>query len=354
MASVAKDIGNYYIYVYIQEHKGIPKQSYIVPVASFAHARFPAASTLPVIPRQDVYLTKTMMRQHILFHADQVCRYEVSKWYVSGQIQHADILMVMFEYSGQPREGEQGDVRGFILGQFTEDRGTYLDVVCSSKYGLHLIDYFVILTRQLGMSYIKLNSLPKVLSLYPRYGFQHRKSCSREAEVVMSPELTKKWRDYHNFSVDDFYNDDTALQFMYALHRHGYSADERPECKSRRISLDEFAEHKCALDGFKMRLCLGPPSSAASTATLPSIASPSSIVTARLPKKVLKKLGPSAARGTRRTLRLRVSKKPPTKKTKKMDMDKKHHHTKAKGTRRTLRLHVSKKPLTSKAMNIDD
>lgn len=348
MATGARDLENYYIYVYIQGYKGIPKQSYIVPVASFARARFPAASMLPDIPRQDEYFTKTMMRQHILFHAEQVCRYEVSKWYVSEQIQPADILMVMFEYAGQPREGEQGDVRGFILGQFTEDRGTYLDVVCSSKYGLHLIDYFVILSRQLGMSYIKLNSLPKVLSLYPRYGFQHRKSCSREAEVVMSPELTKKWRDYHNFSVDDFYNDEPALQFMYALHRHGYSADERPECKSRRISLDEFTEHKCALDGFTMRLCLEPPSSSAA-----NIASPSPIVTARLPKKVLKKLGPSAARGTRRTLRLRVSKKP-TKKTKKTGVDKKHHRTKAKGTRRTLRLHVSKKPVASKAMDIDD
>ncbi len=191
-----------------------------------------------------------------MFHAEEVCRYEVSKSYVSEQITPATILLVMFE--SRPEYSLAENTRGFILGQFTEDNGMYLDVVCSTKYGLSLIDYFVILARQSSMSYIKLNSLPKVLSLYPRYGFQHRQSCAVPADVEMSASMTNTWKQFHAFSPDEFYTHPDALNYMYLLHTFGYTADQREECQNPSASVESFIVNRCAADGFKMRLCLEP------------------------------------------------------------------------------------------------
>lgn len=264
------DIERYYIDVYIQgtDSVKVPKQTYRIPVASYSHTRFPVTTPLPDIPKQDIHFTKMSLRPRILHNADEVCRYEVSKDYVSSRIVTSTILMVMFEAATNPAPSTE-TTRGFILGQFTKDNGMYLDVVCSSKYGLLLIDYFVILARKLGMSYIKLNSLPKVLSLYPRYGFRHRKSCRARPDVEMPPELITSWKQFHNFSPDDFYADPTALYYMHTLHRYGYTADDRPECQDPTMSMSEFALNKCAMDGFKMYLCFDPPQPSRKPATLP-------------------------------------------------------------------------------------
>jgi hypothetical protein len=360
MAGATTELERYFIDVYIQGAEDIPRQTYRVPVASFSHTRFPVQAPLPNIPQQRMYFTKTEMRPRILFNADEVCRLEVSKAYVSERISSSQILMVMYE--ARPGHALVENTRGFILGQFTEDKGMYLDVVCSSKYGLHLIDYFVILARQLEMSYIKLNSLPKVLSLYPRYGFRHRKSCSVNPDIEMSPELTATWKQYHSFSPDDFYMDPTALHYMHALHRHGYTADARVECQNPWLSAGEFALYKCAMDGFQMRLCLQPSARSPRAATLPSSVQQSiraqgtkRVLRIRTPKETGK--GKRSGKGTLKAMKaMKAMKGKKTKKTMKTMKAKKTRKTKKNTLRRSTRLQTQKKftKRGSNAMNLDE
>lgn len=305
--------------VYIQGYGDIPRQTYRIPLAPLQTARFPVRSAIPHIPRQSMYFTKQDLRTRIMYHAEEVCRFEVSRGYVSDQITPATILLVLFE--SLPGHSMAENTRGFILGQFTEDKGMYLDVVCSTKYGLSLIDYFVILARQFGMSYIKLNSLPKVLSLYPRYGFQHRKSCTVPADVEMSPQMASKWKEFHSFSPDDFYMHPDSLNYMFLLHQQGYSADKRSECQNPPKTVESFLLHRCAADGFQMRLCLEPEVAEAVVAAPPEPSSrqrPRSRSRSRERRRSPARLPRTyKAHGTRRSLRMTLRSPEPKGKSKK-------------------------------------
>jgi hypothetical protein len=205
----------------------------------------------------------------------KICHGAVSHTFALEEIPSNKWLMTIHDDNKFPDQ-----ICGFVLADPIEEygqHGIYLDVICSqSGYGVLLMDCFVRECEKENIDFIKLSSLSNVLSFYPRYNFEHRKSCYPGAQKIAMPDSVKKFmienKDPILTNINFLFGFDEFQNFIMGLHGAGYST-RKSKC-SRRITYKQFIRNKCYEDGFAMRRCYKdlvrtPPSSKTSPKTPP-------------------------------------------------------------------------------------
>lgn len=222
-----------YIDVYIQSSPGDHGKSYrIVP------------STQESYP---IVLTKDTIRQRIVPIANTLCRGSVNPSYVSSAITSSTIILTLYK---------AGAIRAFLLSTVTDDGGLYLDVICAAEHGIDLLKYFLHLAEMNGAMYVTLNSLPSVLSYYPRHGFEHRKSCnlSKPADITIPHEVIE-WIRITKPDTQQLMNYPPFRLFLDYLRKMGYTVNDQEICHDPTASLNEYLEAECEGSGYTMRKC---------------------------------------------------------------------------------------------------
>ena len=203
------------------------------------------------------------------------CSISVSPDYVKDQLDKNSILLGLIQKvpsRSSTRSVTQRfheEMVGFILANPTEDGGIYLDVICSKpRTGTPFLHFFLYYCELLEASYVELSALINVLAYYPTFGFEHRKDCSKPAEVAMpvylQEKLKKGMRDGIYKNASNYIKDAQLFEYVMHLHRMGYTT-RKEDCTSLNLKNDDFKKHECDQDGFKMRKCIAPIKPLAST-----------------------------------------------------------------------------------------
>ncbi len=193
-------------------------------------------------------LTKEIIGHSILPIRNEACKTTVSPGYIAESIKQNSLIMVLKQDS-KPH--------GFIISSPKHGSGVYLDVICAKSDGSKFLQYFIDYVESCGYGIITLSSLPTVLTFYPRFGFEHRKSCAAGADVVPLPAAIQAKIAAKKLpkDVEDAYMDDDFRAFMLELHNKGYSTKRDELCALRDLNEYELGWYECFDDGYKMRRC---------------------------------------------------------------------------------------------------
>ncbi len=219
----------------------------------------------PTVIQHSQHTPRTSFDADILKLSEEpFCTYSIVPSYVKDVLALNGLLAIL---------KDDGLSVGFILARETDDGGIYLDVICSKEgTGGAFLEFFIAMCEDQGARYVELSSLINVLAFYPRYGFEHRKSCvsGEGAEIAMSAELAnhikKGVKEGQLKKYTDYYADPHILRYVMELHARGYTQTvDPPVCKKRSLSGARYRQYHCARDGFAMRKCFGIPSTSART-----------------------------------------------------------------------------------------
>lgn len=223
-----------------------------------------AAATPTHTPISAPALTVTKLRTMVKQANAELCHGIVNSDYVAEALKTNTIVVGLLELVGHTRTLKSGtrvnyepELRGFILASETADGGIYLDIICAHVFGGEMLKQFVEYAEVMkGSKYVELNALPNVLGFYPRYGFQHRHTCSESSPIAIRDELTQYIRT-HKPMADVSYTHQPIMEYMLQLHAMGFTAKMTPECQTVALTPDGFRVANCAENGFKMRKCFG-------------------------------------------------------------------------------------------------
>ncbi len=193
-------------------------------------------------------LTKEIMSHSILPLRNEACKDSVSPGYIAEAI-HQNSLIMVFKRDNKPH--------GFIISSPKRGSGVYLDVICAKSEGSKFLQYFIDYVESRGYGIITLSALPTVLTFYPRFGFEHRKSCAAGADVVPLPAAIQAKIAAKKLPKDmeEVYFDDDFRAFMLELHNKGFSTKRDELCALRDLNEYELGWYECFDDGYKMRRC---------------------------------------------------------------------------------------------------
>jgi len=152
---------------------------------------------------------------------------------------------------------------GFILARKEADEQGpyyYIDVICAHKYGRELLNHFLTFA---GNTSVALSSLPSVLSYYPKFDFEFRKSCAKDADVVAFPaSLTRLIEGLKTAgglpkTTEEVYHHDEYLDFMVELHNHDLNKRTDGDCrlKAKNFTKKKLMESDCGDEGYTMFRC---------------------------------------------------------------------------------------------------
>ena len=193
-------------------------------------------------------LTKEIINHSILPLRSEACKDSVSPGYIAEAIKQNSLIMI-FKRDNKPH--------GFIISSPKRGSGVYLDVICAKSEGGKFLQYFIDYVESRGYGIITLSSLPTVLTFYPKFGFEHRKSCAADAEVVRLPAAIEAKMAAKKLPKDfeEAYYDDDFRAFMVELHNKGFSTKRDDLCALRDLNEYELGWYECFDDGYKMRRC---------------------------------------------------------------------------------------------------
>lgn len=196
----------------------------------------------------------------------ELCRGGVDPGYVKRQIKKNNRYFLLyyrvFELGRGSRMSERIVPAAFLLADMQDKKSMYIDVVCAmpsnppmNKHnGTMLIEYAINYARTERLTDVVLSALPPVLTYYPRFGFEHRKSCADNVNVTAPAVLRQKALPK---TVDGLYTDDDFLTYMAQLYLKGYGSDcEIDASTSIQNAKHIISQKRCGINGFKMRKCL--------------------------------------------------------------------------------------------------
>jgi hypothetical protein len=213
--------------------------------------------------RTETKITKTELSKHIQTIRKQACQDNVSDDYVKDAISYNNVIVVMFQtvtemvntydLRSKPTKRVPKEVVipiGFLLAN-PDEHGFFIDVICSLRNTGELLKYFIQYCEDQPIS---LHALANVLSYYPKFGFEFRKSCD-DPVLVRLPESIQT----RNIRAKPFpkkeseaYNDDDFGDLMLTLVENGFAVKEGCVGKMTRNVLKEGA---CGDEGFTMMRC---------------------------------------------------------------------------------------------------
>jgi hypothetical protein len=205
--------------------------------------------------REAIRLTKETIFQRI--HRAEIqtlCHGDLNPTYVQTTIRESTLILLIYKGS----TGNTNKVlQGFLLSHKTTDGGYFLDVICAAPgFGSPLLSTFLMLVERGGATYVTLNALSTVLSYYPRFGFEFRKSCDldKPANTTMPAEVSD-WIRASKPNVDTLKAHPPFRAFLDDVRRLGYAVDTDNDCDDLTIPMNDFMERRCNASGFEMRRC---------------------------------------------------------------------------------------------------
>lgn len=250
------------IWVYTQPGSGRVGKSYTTPISN-VEAEIKENST------------KSDLQRMILEINGRACQGNVSEEYIKKYAIKNTILMVMFndreveEQARASRSAASATVKrktkvplGFICARPEDDdgrKGMYIDVICAVSNGTNMLNYFIAYAKKEGAAFVGLSSLPSVLSYYPKYGFEFRKTCAGDAIAKLPDSIPTLLRslpkDRFPKTSRNTYELDPYVDFMIELHDKDLGVKKSGKCAKAKITKDEMKEDDCGEDGFSMKRC---------------------------------------------------------------------------------------------------
>ncbi len=192
--------------------------------------------------------------------ATGVCRGSVNPSYIHHfSVRVNNILLILYEIQADKKTVPHG----FAVIRYDEDEengnpGLYIDVICSNQgYGGKLLEHISKYADLVGAYFVGLSSLPTVLTFYPKYGFEFRKSCAGPANAQVPDAITTMKKENYPKTVKNTYKSKPFMDFMLNLHGKDLTVYDEGRCGDKKpISAASFKRHACASDGFSMKKCL--------------------------------------------------------------------------------------------------
>jgi hypothetical protein len=221
---------------------------------------------LPVYGSQIELVGKTkaiFKQQYISPIRSLACAGNVDESYITSRFTPSNVLIAMGPE--KETEGIKGrkiidiDPIGFVMAKH-EARDLYIDVICSTLYGNYLLKYVTDLAQTKGCASVTLNSLPSVLTYYPKYGFKFRKDCGPPDVVYEGSALQTKaaalGRDGLPKTSSQAYDIAEYVEFMKLLHAADLNKKKDGLCgKGRTITSKNIKDAECGTDGYTMTKC---------------------------------------------------------------------------------------------------
>jgi hypothetical protein len=240
---------------------------------------------------------------------NNLCRDKIGHMYMKHELYKSRMILVAYGKQ-QPLDKPIG----FIFAHPIKKNGIYLSIICAIDVGKHLLHAFFLTSEHVfHYDYIELSALPSVLSYYPQFGFAHRPSCKKPADVRMSDELKNqikagiikpnelmdeiahvmgiqydiveemidvgdnigenaettwkhiaKLKKEYKKQLEAHYGNNDFLAYIQELRKHGYVADttyvdeegDTVMCKDSKLNIYDFIGKGCTGDGFTMRKCI--------------------------------------------------------------------------------------------------
>ena len=236
-----------YVWMYKQEDLGQKGNVQITPLKDLSSVT-------------DVQGTKAIFQEAVdTLVKTGVCKGSVNPSYIHHfSVRYNNILIILYEI----HDDKKTTPHGFAVVRYDEDEengnpGLYIDVICSNQgYGGKLLDYISKYANQTGEYFVGLSSLPTVLTFYPKYGFEFRKSCAGPANTQLPASITTMKKENYPTNVNNTYGNPAFMDFMLDLHDKGLTVYDEGECAKRPLSAKKFKKEGCASDGFSMKKCL--------------------------------------------------------------------------------------------------
>jgi hypothetical protein len=226
----------YKIETYIQESSGKKGISYRTSIGSVNSSQ-----------RDYFHTTKDTIVAQIHPHVAKLCNSYVDAGYIRNSI-HENTIIVTLKKS-------DGTVSGFITSSPTQDGGHYLDVICATEKGRELLSHYMHLLESLNSKYVQLSALPKVLSYYPQFGFQHRMRCDSDNELLEMPKEVIAFIKQEKPTEKELYKNRLFMKFLNTLRKFGYTVKDSEVCQDPNTRLKTFMKEGCTDQGFTMRKC---------------------------------------------------------------------------------------------------
>lgn len=265
--STAKKVDEEPLFIYWTDNRLYEKSDeqivFHTPVASFEDGNVTAFS------RKD--LEKRILKDR------KYCGVNINDEYLIDQLSKDKNPYLLVLTGIQKTKDAVPKSKGFIIAhQLKKDgkTGMYLDVICTDKglgkILLNFFEYFVL--THLDLKFVELSSLANVLTYYPKFGYEFRKSCKGDPLATLSDALVYRTTAKVPAPLDtsSSYHDKDYLDFMYnVLYKTAdLGVREAEDCKRREpfLSKDDFKKRDCAQDGFTMMKCRTTPKSVAARA----------------------------------------------------------------------------------------
>jgi hypothetical protein len=166
--------------------------------------------------------------------------------------------------------------QGFAAAHQKKNDHVYLDIICSKKNGRSLLEFFLDYTS--NFKTVELSALANVLAYYPKFGFEFKKGCSKNAAgisfktpsyVELQSHIARQKEKNKPLPEDNFeaYEDANFLEFQGDLVNQGIGVKrqdyvtnaavcgkQRPN-ESKRVFLRRLKAEDCAEDGYTMVKC---------------------------------------------------------------------------------------------------
>lgn len=170
----------------------------------------------------------------------------VAPSYVGHFVNHeADVVFVGYSKDGVPR--------AFTMGKHS-DGMLYLGIICGMQgTGSTMLLHFLKYADAEGFN-VSLSAMPNVLSYYtrPEFGFEFRKSCSADAEVVDATAIAGKKPPLTLKGISD---DPVFGPFLEELHTRGFNVFKGGACKRPTLTSNSIIRNHCSSDGYAMARC---------------------------------------------------------------------------------------------------
>jgi hypothetical protein len=221
------------------------------------------------------HMTKASYKELIMPIRSAACKGNIDEAYITNSFSRNNYIVVIGTETVIPgRVGRDGVAKdpiinltpyGFVIGTLNYAlKNFYIDIICSSNnLGEHLLLYVIKLANEKRCHGVTLNSLPSVLTYYPRQGFKFRKSCSTPVLVNYESSDLKRAVDAMRAAriplpsdSEAAYKIDEYVDFMKLLHAAELNKKTKGECnKKAAISKDEIKSGHCGEDGYTMVKC---------------------------------------------------------------------------------------------------
>lgn len=219
---------------------------------------------------QASYVDASALKDEVRY-LHKTCKNAVRSGYVTDRTRPAPTVVVVYSVKESTRRGrtiEDLTPHGFLLA-FDDEEGQYIDIICADHgLGRTLLLSFIQYVQDKDLGSVTLSSLPTVLTYYPKFGFEFRKSC-RDPAIKVPERLQQDINELVAAKAlprtrDEAYDNPVYAKLLQFLQTRDLNVKKEGCTKYNARS---FKSNDCGLDGYTMKKCMKPKKIYAAAAT---------------------------------------------------------------------------------------